>query len=171
MTATAQPPASNPIQPSIPSVCALIVSYNRLEQLRDCIRAVLAQTRVPEHIVVIDNASEDGTYEAIRLEFSGIEIVRLNVNSGPAGGFSKGFERALESKLEYVWTLDDDCVPEPDALEMLLKTLVSFPKDSRPSLLSSYVVWTDGTPHPMNRPVFGISWRQRERLSPGSVQS
>ena len=163
MTATAQPPASNPIQPSIPSVCALIVSYNRLEQLRNCIRAVLAQTRVPEHIVVIDNASEDGTYEAIRLEFSGIEIVRLNVNSGPAGGFSKGFERALESKLEYVWTLDDDCVPEPDALEMLLKTLVSFPKDSRPSLLSSYVVWTDGTPHPMNRPVFGISWRQRER--------
>jgi rhamnopyranosyl-N-acetylglucosaminyl-diphospho-decaprenol beta-1,3/1,4-galactofuranosyltransferase len=131
VTATTQPPASNPIQPSIPSVCALIVSYNRLEQLRDCIRAVLAQTRVPEHIVVIDNASEDGTYEAIRLEFAQIEIVRLNVNSGPAGGFSKGFERALESKLEYVWTLDDDCVPEPDALEVLLQTLVSFPKDSR----------------------------------------
>jgi glycogen synthase len=163
MTATTQPPASNPIQPSLPSVCALIVSYNRLEQLRDCIRAVLVQTRVPEHIVVIDNASEDGTYDAIRLEFAGVEIVRLNVNSGPAGGFSKGFERALESKLEYVWTLDDDCIPESDALEVLLQTLVSFPKASRPSLLSSYVVWTDGTPHPMNRPVFGISWRQRER--------
>jgi glycogen synthase len=163
VTATTQSPANSPTPPSIPSVCALIVSYNRLEQLRDCIHAVLAQTRVPEHIVVIDNASEDGTYDAIRLEFAGIEIVRLNVNSGPAGGFSKGFELALKSQLEYVWTLDDDCVPEPDALEMLLQTLVSFPKDSRPSLLSSYVVWKDGTPHPMNRPVFGISWRQRER--------
>jgi GT2 family glycosyltransferase/O-antigen/teichoic acid export membrane protein len=144
-----------------PSVCALIVSYNRLDQLRDCLRAVQAQTRQPEHIVVIDNASEDGTYDAIRLEFANVEIVRLNLNSGPAGGFSKGFERALASKLEFVWTLDDDCVPEPDALEMLLETLVSFPKDSRPSLLSSYVIWKDGTPHPMNRPVFGISWRQR----------
>jgi GT2 family glycosyltransferase/O-antigen/teichoic acid export membrane protein len=144
-----------------PSVCALIVSYNRLDQLRDCLRAVQAQTRQPEHIVVIDNASEDGTYDAIRLEFSNVEIVHLNLNTGPAGGFSKGFERALASKLEFVWTLDDDCVPEPNALEMLLETLVSFPKDSRPSLLSSYVIWKDGTPHPMNRPVFGISWRQR----------
>jgi GT2 family glycosyltransferase/O-antigen/teichoic acid export membrane protein len=145
----------------IPSVCALIVSYNRLDQLRDCLRAVQAQTRQPEHIVVIDNASEDGTYDAIRLEFEHVEIVHLNLNTGPAGGFSKGFERALASNLEFVWTLDDDCVPETNALEMLLETLVSFPKDSRPSLLSSYVVWKDGTPHPMNRPVFGISWRQR----------
>jgi GT2 family glycosyltransferase/O-antigen/teichoic acid export membrane protein len=145
----------------IPSVCALIVSYNRLDQLRDCLRAVQAQTRQPEHIVVIDNASEDGTYNAIRLEFANVEIVHLNLNTGPAGGFSKGFERALASNLEFVWTLDDDCVPEANALEMLLETLVSFPKDSRPSLLSSYVVWKDGTPHPMNRPVFGISWRQR----------
>jgi GT2 family glycosyltransferase/O-antigen/teichoic acid export membrane protein len=145
----------------IPSVCALIVSYNRLDQLRDCLRAVQAQTRQPEHIVVIDNASEDGTYDAIKLEFSNVEIVHLNLNTGPAGGFSKGFERALASKLEFVWTLDDDCVPEANALEMLLETLVSFPKDSRPSLLSSYVIWKDGTPHPMNRPVFGISWRQR----------
>ena len=149
--------------PEFPSVCALIVSYNRLEQLRDCLRAVLGQDRVPEHIVVIDNASEDGTHEAIELEFPTVEILRLSVNTGPAGGFSKGFERALESRLEYVWTLDDDCVPEPDALKMLLRTLVSFPTASRPSLLSSYVVWKDDTPHPMNRPVFGISWRQRGR--------
>jgi glycogen synthase len=163
MTVMPQAISSQPIAPDLPSVCALIVSYNRLEQLRDCIHAVLAQTRVPERIVVIDNASEDGTYDAIRLEFTQIEIVHLSVNTGPAGGFSKGFERALESGLEYVWTLDDDCVPEADALEMLLRTLVSFPETARPRLLSSYVVWKDGSPHPMNRPVFGISWRQRER--------
>jgi glycogen synthase len=161
LTTQTTPNGSTPLTPDTPSVCALIVSFNRLEQLRDCLRAVFGQSRVPEHVVVIDNASEDGTYEAIQLEFPGVEILRLSVNTGPAGGFSKGFERALESKLEYVWTLDDDCVPEPDALEMLLRTLVSFPKDSRPSLLSSYVVWKDDTPHPMNRPVFGISWRQR----------
>jgi glycosyltransferase involved in cell wall biosynthesis/GT2 family glycosyltransferase len=163
MTVTLPTTASPPVASNLPSVCALIVSYNRLEQLRECIRAVLAQTRVPERIVVIDNASEDGTYDAIRLEFPQLEVLHLQVNTGPAGGFSKGFERALQSGLEYVWTLDDDCVPEPDALEVLLQTLVSFPKESRPRLLSSYVIWKDGTAHPMNRPVFGISWRQRER--------
>jgi glycogen synthase len=163
MTAIPQAISGPPMAQPMPSVCTLIVSYNRLEQLRDCIRAVLGQTRVPERIVVIDNASEDGTYDAIRLEFAQVEMVHLSVNTGPAGGFSKGFERALDSKLEYVWTLDDDCVPEADALEMLLRTLVSFPENARPRLLSSYVVWKDGSPHPMNRPVFGISWRQRER--------
>jgi glycogen synthase len=161
LTTQTTPTTSTPLTPEFPSVCALIVSYNRLEQLRDCLRAVLGQSSAPEHIVVIDNASEDGTYAAIQLEFPSVEILRLSVNTGPAGGFSKGFERALDSKLGYVWTLDDDCVPEPDALEMLLRTLVSFPAGSRPSLLSSYVVWKDDTPHPMNRPVFGISWRQR----------
>lgn len=47
-------------------VCAVIVTYNRKELLRECLKAVLGQTRPPDHILVVDNASTDGTLEMLR---------------------------------------------------------------------------------------------------------
>jgi rhamnopyranosyl-N-acetylglucosaminyl-diphospho-decaprenol beta-1,3/1,4-galactofuranosyltransferase len=44
-------------------VCAVIVTYNRKDLLRECLNAVLSQTRPPDHVLVVDNASTDGTPE------------------------------------------------------------------------------------------------------------
>ena len=76
-------------------VVAVVVTYERLELLRESLTAVLGQTRTPDAVVVVDNASTDGTADAVATEFPSVDLFRLRVNTGGAGGFSAGLERAL----------------------------------------------------------------------------
>jgi len=101
-------------------VCAVIVTHNRKELLRECLRAVLAQTRPVDHILVVDNASTDGTADMLREEFSQVEVLRLPENQGGAGGFHEGMKRAYELGYEWMWLMDDDALPSRTALEELL---------------------------------------------------
>jgi len=71
------------------NICAVIVTYNRKELLRECLKAVLAQTRPPEHVLVVDNASTDGTPEMLQEEFPQVEVLCLPENQGSAGGFTR----------------------------------------------------------------------------------
>jgi len=131
-------------------VCAVIVTYNRKELIRECLSAVLSQTRPPDHVLVVDNASTDGTPEMLREEFPQVEVLRLPENQGSAGGFHEGMKRAYEAGYEWLWLMDDDTIPQPRALEALLEiTAVSL--NPKPWILASVVEWTDGTLHPMNR--------------------
>lgn len=101
-------------------VCAVIVTYNRKELLRECLRAVLSQTRPPDHVLVVDNASTDGTPEMLREEFPQVEVLRLPENQGGAGGFHEGMKRAYEAGFEWLWVMDDDAIPRKTCLEKLL---------------------------------------------------
>ena len=107
------------------SVCAVIVTYNRKELLRECLQALLEQTQPVHRILVVDNVSTDGTVEMLEADFSAdrhrqITIIRLPANVGGAGGFHEGFRRAFETGSEWVWAMDDDGLPESSALERLL---------------------------------------------------
>ena len=133
-------------------VVAVVVTYDRLALLRSALAAVLAQHRPPDAVVVVDNASSDGTPEAVAAEFPGVDLLVLRTNTGGAGGFAAGLQRALEHhEADLVWLLDDDTAPEPPALDRLVDAWSRFP-GSRPGLVGSRVVWTDGRPHPMNTP-------------------
>ncbi|MFN4074032.1 MAG: glycosyltransferase family 2 protein [Thermus sp.] len=101
-------------------VCAVIVTYNRKELLRECLQAVLSQTRPPDHVLVVDNASTDGTREMLREEFPQVEVLALPENQGGAGGFHEGMKKAYEEGCDWIWVMDDDAFPERDALEVLL---------------------------------------------------
>jgi len=101
-------------------VCAVVVTYNRKDLLRECLQALESQTRKPDHILVVDNASTDGTYEMLRAEFPGAEVVRLPENQGGAGGFHEGMKRAYKQGFEWLWLMDDDGMPDPTTLEELL---------------------------------------------------
>ncbi|HVM26131.1 MAG TPA: glycosyltransferase family 2 protein [Mycobacteriales bacterium] len=131
-------------------VVAVVVTYERLELLRDSLAAVTGQTRRPDAVVVVDNASGDGTAEAVAAEHPEVELVRLSRNTGGAGGFTVGLERALALGADVVWLMDDDTVPSPAALEALLATRSAGP--AQPALVASRVVWEDGRDHPMNTP-------------------
>jgi len=131
-------------------VCAVIVTYNRKELLRECLSAVLSQTRPPDHVLVVDNASTDGTPVMLREEFPQVEVLRLPENQGGAGGFHEGMKRAYEAGYEWLWLMDDDTVPQPKALEALLEVAATS-LNPKPWILASVVRWTDGTLHPMNR--------------------
>jgi rhamnopyranosyl-N-acetylglucosaminyl-diphospho-decaprenol beta-1,3/1,4-galactofuranosyltransferase len=134
-------------------VVAVVVTWNRRDLLRLALGALRTQTRPVDEIVVIDNASSDGTAEMVRSDFESVHLVTLGHNTGGAGGFAAGLDHALaEHKPDLLWLMDDDTVPEPTALEQLLATADRYPGRKRPVLLASRVVWSDGRDHPMNTP-------------------
>ena len=97
-----------------------MVTYNRKALLLDCLRSLHAQTHPIERIVVIDNASTDGTPEA--LAESGLEVdhVRVQRNGGGAEGFHYGVVHARRLDADWIWLMDDDCEAAPETLETLL---------------------------------------------------
>jgi GT2 family glycosyltransferase len=138
-------------------VCAVVVTHNRRETLRKCLWAVAGQTAPLARVMVVDNASSDGTAEMVAAEFSEVEVVRLERNVGGAGGFHEGMRRA--SGFEWVWLMDDDTLPSSDALAELLRAGSDVPA----LLLASKAVWTDGRLHPMN--AVGPDRRSFDRLA------
>lgn len=103
-------------------IFAVVLTYNRKDLLARCLEAIYAQTRRCDGVIVVDNASSDGT-EQMLLE-SGhpdLEIHVLSRNIGASGGFNAGFRLAYQSGADMVWMMDDDVIAEPDALERLLE--------------------------------------------------
>jgi len=136
-----------------PRVICVVVTRDRRELLSRCLEAIGAQTRPVDRLVVVDNASSDGTPEMVRREFPEAELLTLQRNVGSAGGFRAGMEAALARESEWLWLLDDDTIARPDALERLLAAPWGKAGLPEPALLTSRVDWTDGEPHPMNRPI------------------
>ncbi len=135
------------------SVACVVVTRDRKELLRECLRAVISQTHRPLRVVVVDNASEDGTSAMLRAEFPNVHVVALERNLGGAGGFHAGMTVARDAKTHWLWLLDDDSIAQPDALQRLLQAPWLTAGLPEPLLLASRVNWTDGTPHPMNTPM------------------
>jgi rhamnopyranosyl-N-acetylglucosaminyl-diphospho-decaprenol beta-1,3/1,4-galactofuranosyltransferase len=103
-----------------PRVVAVVVTWNRRDLLLESLAAVLAQTRPPDAVIAVDNASTDGTADAVRAGFPAVRLATLAQNTGGAGGFAYGLALALADGADLVWLMDDDTVPEPGALRALL---------------------------------------------------
>jgi len=105
-------------------IAAVVVTYNRKELLKECLDALLAQTRPVDSIILMDNASTDGTPEFLEkmgyLSNPVIDYVRLPENTGGAGGFHYGIKRGYEKGFDWLWLMDDDAEPMEDSLELLL---------------------------------------------------
>ncbi len=135
------------------TVCAIVVTHNRRELLRECLAAIARQTRAPDRVLVVDNASADGTGAMVEREYGHVELLALTTNEGGAGGFHEGMRRAHAQGAEWMWLMDDDTVPAPDALAELLSAPDRLDAAAPPpTLLASRVVWRDGNVHPMNFP-------------------
>ena len=136
-------------QPS-PDIAAVVVTFNRKALLLQCLHCLLQQEGAVCDILVVDNASADGTEEAV-LPLLGdrVHYMRLNQNLGGAGGFHMGMRKALEMGYRRLWLMDDDTQPRPDALQALLEAEIIAPADY--GCLSSVALWTDGSPCRMNR--------------------
>ena len=137
------------------SVAAVIVTFNRADKLKNVIDALLSQTINLDAIYVVDNASTDNTQELLKT-YSGSAVtpVLLPQNVGGAGGFHAGLRLAYEKGHDHIWVSDDDAYPEPDALEVLLKTMHRFDAETqwRTPYACSKVNWIDGTICAMNIP-------------------
>ena len=100
-------------------ICAVVVTYNRKTLLEECLSALQNQTRPLDEIIVIDNASTDGTDAFVKAQFAGVTYVKLSKNTGGAGGFHEGMKLAFEKGHDWIWVMDDDSIATPDALEKL----------------------------------------------------
>lgn len=128
---------------------AVVVTYNRLSLLKECLDAIRRQTTQPDAIFVINNCSTDGTSEYLATLGKPFVIINLEKNLGGAGGFSRGIKEAVTAGFDYVWVMDDDTVAEPDALKNLLR---AFSVADNVGFAVSKAVWTDGQTHKMNIP-------------------
>ncbi len=106
-------------------IIALVVTYNRLEYLKKNLAALFNQSRKPDEIIVIDNASTDGTYEFLKGQR--VKFVRLPENTGGAGGFSYGLNYAIENGADWVWMMDDDAIPYDNALKAIEDAIYKRP--------------------------------------------
>ncbi|MFE0311419.1 glycosyltransferase family 2 protein [Amycolatopsis sp. NPDC058986] len=150
-------------------VAAIVVTYNRKDKLGTVLDHVLAQTLAPEWVVVVDNASTDGTDELLASYRTDPRVIvqRLAENTGGAGGFAAGMSKAYELGADFLWIMDDDCYPNPDALEELVNGLGKAEQTlgHQMPFACSVVKWTDGGICEMNNP--GTTWDWGRLLSLG----
>jgi GT2 family glycosyltransferase len=147
-------------------VCAVIVTFNRVELLQRTLAAVLAQTTPCSNVVVVDNHSSDGTAAWLATEARDeprLVIVTMPSNTGGAGGFHAGVKHGYALGGEWLWLMDDDCVAAPDALARLLASTPFQRRADNPALgfLASRVCWTDGSACLLNVPqVARFDWNR-----------
>lgn len=138
-------------------IATIIVTYNRLDLLKECIQAVINQDiyNYDLDIYIIDNNSSDGTEEYIKnLKYDNVYYSNTGKNLGGAGGFNYGIKFAMKKEYDYLWIMDDDTIPNKDALYELMKIV---DKKIEFGFLASYVYWTDNTTCNMNKSNINIS--------------
>ncbi len=108
--------------PLAPRIVAVVVTFNRLALLQRLV-ARLRETEGLAEILVVDNASTDGTGEWLAAQPGPVTPLLLKDNRGGAGGFDVGVQAAHDHGADLVWLMDDDGIPEPDCLKVLLDHL------------------------------------------------
>lgn len=137
-------------------VIAVIVTYNRLNMLKQCVNAVLNQSYKSLDLVIVDNASTDGTEGYVKsLKEKRIKYIKLKKNEGGAGGFHRGIKEAYIKGAKWIWVMDDDVIPDKFALDELMKA-TTIPKKEA-SFFASTVMSMDNKA--MNTP--GIDLRSK----------
>lgn len=128
-------------------VTAVVVSYNSQAYLRGTLEALRAQRGVELQVIVVDNASTDGSPEMVRREFPDVELVAATRNQGLSGGANRGIERALHP---YLCTMNEDLELAPDALAIMAAHLESHPSVGA---VGPHLRNTDGSLQPSGLPL------------------
>jgi GT2 family glycosyltransferase len=110
-------------------VLAHIHTMNDAAVIEQLLVALQHQIRPPDAILIVDNASIDGTLD--RAFPQNVTIIRNPDNLGTSGAVRIGLSYALEHKFDWTWIFDADSVPEPDVLQSLLSFFEGLPQAER----------------------------------------
>ena len=108
----------------MPDLSVIIVSYNTCDLLRNCLRSLRASAGLSLEIIVVDNASSDGSAAMVRDEFPEARLLAQTLNTWYCGGNNIGIEAATA---DYVLLLNPDTEVAPDALALMLRFLRENP--------------------------------------------
>ena len=136
---------------------ALVVTHNRQDHLRRTLHRLMAET--VDAILVVDNASTDGTADLLRARADPrLHVLRLAQNGGGAGGFAAGL-RAVRARFDPDWCvlMDDDARPEPGALQAFLSRADAAAAAGYEAIAAG-VFYPDGRICDMNRPWRNPFW-------------
>ena len=128
---------------------ALVLAKDQLRMTRECLTSVLALDPPADRVLLVDNGSTDGTAEAVRAEFPGVLVHRLEKNLYFAGGVNEGLRRALGEGARSILLLNNDVVLDRGALEILIRALEADPRRAAVSPKIYYfdapdVIWFAG---------------------------
>src|SRR5512143_922369 len=104
-----------------PSVHAIILTWNKKEISLEAIGSVIASTYPNLTVIVVDNASVDGTPGAVRERFPGVVLIENKENLLYAGGNNVGIEYALSHGADYVLLLNDDIAVDREMVGILVE--------------------------------------------------
>lgn len=131
----------------------VLVTYNRVEKLKVALKHYDNQLLQPKYILVVDNCSNDGTKEYLN-EWLNVpseyqkEVISLSENTGGAGGFYTGMERAIEKNVDWVWLSDDDAYPHADAFLKINNYYEKLDKKHKKEIVAMCAaVYNNGTIH------------------------
>jgi rhamnopyranosyl-N-acetylglucosaminyl-diphospho-decaprenol beta-1,3/1,4-galactofuranosyltransferase len=126
------------------SVAVVIVTFNRADLLVRMLDGLAHQTRAPDAVFVIDNASSDHTRRVLERNDLPLRVTHSDDNLGGAGGFRLGVQLAYDAGFDRIWLMDDDVVPAPDCLAVLMAQdeacLMSVREDTRGDLAEKAAV-------------------------------
>ncbi|MFT4263050.1 MAG: glycosyltransferase family 2 protein [Nocardioides sp.] len=103
------------------TVAIVVVTYNRADLLEQMLLGLARLETPADAVIVVDNASTDRTADVLRAStLAGLQVVTSAENLGGAGGFRRGVEEAHAQGWDRIWLMDDDVIPAPDCLTVLL---------------------------------------------------
>ncbi len=121
-----------------PKVFIVVLNYNGGELLQNCLASLDYVSYPNFSIVIVDNASADGSLRRVRANFPQVTIIENEKNLGFSGGNNVGIKYALEQQADYVLLLNQDTEVEPDFLE---KLIVTVEKNPQIGILSPLIFW------------------------------
>ena len=145
-------------KPVAETVCAVVVTHRRVDQLATSLKAVAGQTRAPDHLIVVDNDDDPRVRELVAAQPIPSTYLGSRRNLGGAGGFALGMLQALATGADWVWLADDDGRP---ADEQVLETLLGCATRHSLAEVSPMVCDLDDPSvlaFPLRR---GLTWRRR----------
>jgi len=132
------------------SIASLTVSRNGRALLSEHLQLLLNQSRPLSEVVVVDNASTDGTIELLTEHFPTVKVIRLANNEGVSGGYSAGLEYALSRNYDWIWMLDQDSRPLTSTVANLLAAYDAFPDREKLGLVAPLPInAATGVPYPI----------------------
>jgi len=127
------------------TVAVVIVTFNRADLLGRMLDGLAAQTHQPDAVIVVDNASTDHTRDVLDAHAGpDLERIHLATNTGGSGGFRAGVDAAYHQGFDRIWLVDDDIVPAPDCLAVLMAQdeacLMAVREDTRGHLVEKAAI-------------------------------
>lgn len=108
-------------------VYVIVLAWNHKEDTIEALKSIIQDEYDNKKIIVIDNASTDGTYETIHTEFESVKIIRSEKNLGVSGGYNIGIDYAISQGAEYILIANNDISIDKKMISKLVTALENNP--------------------------------------------